>query len=637
MGSVRASMKAVVVVALAAVMLGGLALVAPAAPIRRHAVASDTTNSVEVTTGDTTDPTPTPVPGEIVVTVKGPGKVNTCGPPIDGSTKEKECLFFGQVGRPRPLSATAQTDNAHTQGRFDGWNGGGCSGTAPDCTVLFTADTTSVTATFTDVHPAAVPVDSPKENELVITHTGSTPVLFSPDEPLDGATCQVDSASPQPCSTSGNATVTVADAAGDPTLHTLKVRGNDRWAAAGLGTTGDATRHWRAYVTQDTSIDGGPANGAAINSRTATFAFSATKTPATTRFTCTLDTVTDTNCQSGRPWPDLSEGRHTFSVASTVDFGSSQKATDLSPAVRTFTVDLTPPDTSIADGPAEGLLTNERSASFVFTSNEPGASFECSLNGSAFGDCPGGVNGGATYADVGVGPASFAVRAVDGAGNREALPATRAWTVTADLDGDGFTLPGDCDDHSAAIHPGATEILDNGVDENCNGVGELNLDRDGDRFPRPQDCNDGDATIHPGSREIVGNAVDENCDRLVDPFPSLPSSVGYNWVPRGRATVLKSFFVRNAQAGSTIKVACRRRGGRCSIASRTTQVSKTAHVVDLTRLVRGRALSAGTVLEVTMTKPQTIGAFTSLKMRAKGGPLKQERCLPPGARSPQAC
>jgi arylsulfatase A-like enzyme len=42
-----------------------------------------------------------------------------------------------------------------------------------------------------------------------------------------------------------------------------------------------------------------------------------------------------------------------------------------------------------------------------------------------------------------------------------------------DRDGDGFSASfggGDCDDASAAIHPGAEETLDNGVDEDCSGA-----------------------------------------------------------------------------------------------------------------------------------------------------------------------
>ena len=74
---------------------------------------------------------------------------------------------------------------------------------------------------------------------------------------------------------------------------------------------------------------------------------------------------------------------------------------------------------------------------------------------------------------------------------------------------------------AANIFPGAPEVFDNGVDENCDGRDNPNLDRDRDGFPQPADCDDGNAKIHPGAREIRGNKVDENCDRRAAPFAQL--------------------------------------------------------------------------------------------------------------------
>lgn len=39
-----------------------------------------------------------------------------------------------------------------------------------------------------------------------------------------------------------------------------------------------------------------------------------------------------------------------------------------------------------------------------------------------------------------------------------------------DEDGDGHCLQQDCDDLNPAVHPAATDVPGNGIDENCDGV-----------------------------------------------------------------------------------------------------------------------------------------------------------------------
>ena len=85
--------------------------------------------------------------------------------------------------------------------------------------------------------------------------------------------------------------------------------------------------------------------------------------------------------------------------------------------------DTTPPETTIASGPSGTVSTD--TATFAFTADESGSTFECSLDTEPFAAC----TSPRTATALADGPHSFQVRATDPAGNTDPTPAGRSFTV----------------------------------------------------------------------------------------------------------------------------------------------------------------------------------------------------------------
>jgi hypothetical protein len=204
--------------------------------------------------------------------------------------------------------------------------------------------------------------------------------------------------------------------------HTFAVRATD---AAGNTDLTPASRTWTVNVpppdatAPDTAIISGPSGTSTSGS--ASFAFSATEAGST--FQCRLDAGAWGSCTSPKAYSNLANGSHTFDVRARDGAGNS----DATPASRTWTVavplDAVAPETTIGSGPS-GTSTSS-SASFGFSSSEAGSTFECRMDAGAWGAC----TSPKAYSNLANGSHTFDVRATDAAGNTDATPATRTWTV----------------------------------------------------------------------------------------------------------------------------------------------------------------------------------------------------------------
>ena len=119
--------------------------------------------------------------------------------------------------------------------------------------------------------------------------------------------------------------------------------------------------------------------------------------------------------------------------------------------------DTDPPETTITSGPAS--LSASRDASFAFTSDESGSTFECSLDGSPFAAC----SSPAAYTGLGDGGHTFDVRATDSSANTDATPAGASWTIDATAPNVSLADPGSPLRGTVSLSPSANDGAGSGV------------------------------------------------------------------------------------------------------------------------------------------------------------------------------
>ena len=203
---------------------------------------------------------------------------------------------------------------------------------------------------------------------------------------------------------------------------------------AGIGSSaafGIDSGFFAQTIPPETTITSGPSG--TVASASATFTFNANDAAT---FTYSLDGGATARGAGPVTFNGLAQGAHTFSVFATDTSG----IVDATPATRTWTVDTVAPETTITSGPSGTVAS--RSATFAYSANEA-ATFTYSLDGGATATGAGPV----TFSGLAQGAHSFSVFATDTAGNADATPATRTWTVQLDpasteIAAKGLAVPG---------------------------------------------------------------------------------------------------------------------------------------------------------------------------------------------------
>jgi endonuclease/exonuclease/phosphatase family metal-dependent hydrolase len=228
-----------------------------------------------------------------------------------------------------------------------------------------------------------------------------------------GATfeCRIDGAAFAACTSPLQAQVALGD-------HTFEVRAKD---ALGNTDPSPAQRAYRGDITlatpPETMIVTKPLDLSANGTATVTFT-SPTTPPAglTLGFECAADgAATFAGCASPVTRNNLGSGSYSLAVRARWIGGPF----DATPASASWTIDRTPPDTTITAGPMGD--TEPGPAMFSFDS-EAGATFECSLDGAAYAACT-----SPQAVEVTLGDHTFGVRASDALGNTDATPAIRTY------------------------------------------------------------------------------------------------------------------------------------------------------------------------------------------------------------------
>jgi streptogramin lyase len=158
-------------------------------------------------------------------------------------------------------------------------------------------------------------------------------------------------------------------------------------------------------------------------------------------------------------------------------------------------------------------------------------------------------------------------------------------------------------------------------------------DRDGDGYPVTVDCDDLSAAIHPGANDKPGDRIDQDCSGADAAYQRFQPHADAAWKTVHGRIVFTRLTIDEMPAGSSLKLTCT--GPGCDARAYSATVSKSTRHLDVSARLKKAKLRKGATIELQLSRP---GYITTVVRWTIGPPPRVTiLCVPPGATKAKAC